>query len=199
MTSIPGTRSSVSSKEALSGPGMSRRSALRLMAAAGTLSLWHLLPGAGTRRAHAASGGTLRCGWSGVPEIQTIDPAKINQALQFQISSNVISGLMHIDNQLVPQGDLAESWTVSDDGTEWTFKLREGVTFHNGDRFTAEDVVFTYQRSRDPENSLHSRVVANVKDVIAVDDHRSSSCSASRRPPSSARPWSEARGARWRS
>jgi len=159
------------SKEALSGPGMSRRSALRLMAAAGTLSLWHLLPGAGARRAHAASGGTLRCGWSGVPEIQTIDPAKINQALQFQISSNVISGLMHIDNQLVPQGDLAESWTVSDDGTQWTFKLREGVTFHNGDRFTAEDVVFTYQRSRNPENSLHSRVVANVKDVIAVDDH----------------------------
>ena len=159
------------SKEALSGPGMSRRSALRLMAAAGTLSLWHLLPGGGARRAHAASGGTLRCGWSGVPEIQTIDPAKINQALQFQISSNVISGLMHIDSQLVPQGDLAESWTVSESGTEWTFKLREGVTFHNGDRFTAEDVVFTYQRSRDPENSLHSRVVANVKDVIAVDDH----------------------------
>ena len=159
------------SKEDLSGPKMTRRSALRLMAASGTLSLWHLLPGGGMRNARAASGGTLRCGWSGVPEIQTIDPAKINQALQFQISSNVISGLMHIDNRLVPQGDLAESWTVSDDGKEWTFKLREGVTFHNGDRFAAEDVVFTYRRSRDPENSLHSRVVANVNDVVAVNDY----------------------------
>ena len=159
------------SKEEMSGPSMSRRAALRLMAAAGTLSIWHLMPGGGTGKAHAAGGGTLRCGWAGVPEIQTIDPAKINQALQFQISSNIISGLMHIDNKLVPQGDLAESWKVSDDGKEWTFKLHEGVTFHNGDRFTAEDVVFTYRRSRDPKNSLHSRVVANVKDVVAVNDH----------------------------
>ena len=64
------------SKEALSGPKMSRRSALRLMAASGTLTLWHLLPGAGGGEAQAASGGTLRCGWSGVPEIQTIDPPR---------------------------------------------------------------------------------------------------------------------------
>ena len=158
-------------KEELSGPSMSRRAALRLMAAAGTLSIWHLMPGGGTGKALAAGSGTLRCGWAGVPEIQTIDPAKINQALQFQISSNIISGLMHIDAKLVPQGDLAESWKVSDDGKEWIFNLREGVTFHNGDRFTAEDVVFTYLRSRDPKNSLHSRVVANVKEVVAVNDH----------------------------
>ena len=116
----------------LSGPNMTRRAGLRLMAAAGTLSMFHLLPGVGVRQAQAASGGTLRCGWSGVSEILTIDPAKINAALQFQISSNVVSGLMHIDSKLIPQGDLAESWKVSDDGKEWTFKLREGVTYHNG-------------------------------------------------------------------
>ena len=60
---------------------------------------------------------------------------------------------------------------MSDDGTEYTFKLREGVTFHNGDPFTAEDVVFTYNRSKDPEKSIQSTVISNVKDVVAVDDH----------------------------
>jgi len=60
---------------------------------------------------------------------------------------------------------------VSEDGTEYVFKLREGVTFHNGDPFTADDVVFTYNRSKDPEQSIHSRVLANVAEVAKVDDY----------------------------
>ena len=66
---------------------------------------------------------------------------------------------------------MAIDWTVSQDGKEYVFNLREGVTYHNGDKFTAEDVVFTYERSRDPKNSIHSGVVANIKEAIAVDDH----------------------------
>ena len=159
------------SRSELSGPRLDRRTTLRLLAAAGTLSAWHLAPGIGTRRAAAQAGGELRAGWAGVGEIRTLDPAQINQVLQFQISSNVLSGLTHINDELVAEGDLAEDWTVSDDGTEYTFKLREGVTFHNGDPFTAADVVFTYKRSMDPEKSIHSAVISNVKDVVAEDDH----------------------------
>jgi peptide/nickel transport system substrate-binding protein len=159
------------SRTTLCGPRLDRRTTLRLLAAAGTLSAWHLMPGIGTRRAAAQAGGELSCGWSGVGEIRTLDPAQINQVLQFQISSNVLSGLTHINTELVAEGDLAEDWTVSDDGTEWTFKLREGVTFHNGDPFTAEDVVFTYNRSKDPQVSIHSAVISNVQDVVAEDDH----------------------------
>jgi len=161
------------STQELGGPQLSRRAVLRLMAAAGTLTAAHLVPGLGTRDALAQGkpGGHLRCGWAGVGEIQTLDPAQINQVLLFQIASNVMSGLTHIDAQLVARGDLALDWKVSADGTEYTFNLREGVTFHNGDKFTAEDVVFTYNRSRDPKNSIHSRVVANVADVVKVNDH----------------------------
>ncbi len=158
-------------RTALSGPRLDRRTTLRLLAAAGTLSAAHLMPGIGVRRAAAQSGGALACGWSGVGEIRTLDPAQINQVLQFQITSNVLSGLTHVDAELVAQGDLAEDWSVSDDGKEWTFNLREGVTFHNGDPFTAEDVVFTYQRNKDPQKSIHSAVIGNVVDVVAVDDH----------------------------
>ncbi len=158
------------SKTDLSGPRLPRRSVLRLMAAAGTLSAWHLMPSAGIKTASAQSGGELRCGWSGVGEFRTLDPAQINQVLLFQIASNVMSGLMHINADLVGEGDLAESWSVSDNGKEWTFNLREGVTFHNGDPFTADDVVFTYNRSKDPEHSIHMRVISNIVDVVAVDD-----------------------------
>jgi len=115
-------------------------------------------------------GGELNCAWSGVGEIVTLDPAQIGQVLQFQISSNIYSGLMHIDNNLVAQGDLAESWEVSEDGLEYTIKLREGVTFHNGDAFDADDVVFTFNRSSDPAQSVHSRVIANVAELQKIND-----------------------------
>ena len=137
----------------------------------GTLTAAHLVPGA-TRMASAAeAGGTLNCGWSGVTEIITLDPAKIDQVLQFQVTSNVLSGLMHIDNDLVAQGDLAEDWTVSDDGLEYTFKLREGVTFHNGDPFTADDVLYTFERSSNPEISIHSGNLANVDKLEKLGDY----------------------------
>lgn len=160
-------------REALSGPRLKRRAVLRLMAAAGTLTAWHLMPGlggAGRALAEGKAGGTLTCGWAGVGEIRTLDPAQINQVLQFQVASNVLSGLTHIDAELVAQGDLAEDWTVSEDGREYVFTLREGVTFHNGDPFTADDVVFTYERSKDPEKSIHARVLDNVAGVETVDE-----------------------------
>ena len=151
------------SKAQLSGPKLERRAVLRLMAAAGTLSAMHLVPGLAPRRALAQErGGTLQGGWSGVSEIRTLDPARMDQVEQFQITSNVLSGLTHIDGDFVAQPDLASDWSVSDDGTEYTFHLREGVTFHNGDPLTADDVVFTYNRSKDPAQSFHSQVLVNV-------------------------------------
>ncbi len=157
----------------LSGEKLSRRTTLRLLAAGGALTLANVLPGLrpGSALAGGHSGGELKCAWSGVGEIVTLDPAKINQVLQFQIASNVLSGLMHINNALVAQGDLAESWSVSSDGLNYTIKLREGVTFHNGDSFTADDVLFTFNRSKDPEQSIHSRVIANVSDLQKLNDY----------------------------
>src|SRR5260370_20363780 len=61
---------------------------------------------------------------------------------------------------------LAESWTVSPDQTAYEFKLRQGLKFHNGDPFTAEDVKFSFQRAR--ANILHEK----VREVVIVDPYR---------------------------
>jgi ABC-type transport system substrate-binding protein len=156
----------------LCGPKLERRTVLRLMAAAGTLSVAHLLTGPSPALAAGKRGGHLKAAWAGSSEIVTLDPARMNQVLQFQITSNVLSGLTHIDANLVAQPDLATDWTVADDGKEWTFNLREGIKFHNGDPFTAEDVVFTYNRSRDPKQSFHSRVLSNVVEVSRITDYK---------------------------
>lgn len=159
-------------RHALSGPRLERRAVLRLFAAAGALGAASAIPGLAPRPAFAQSGGVLRAGWAGVGEFRTIDPAQINQVLLFQIASNVFSGLTHINPELVAEGDLAVDWTVSEDGKAYTFDLREGVTFHNGDPFTADDVIYTYERSSDPDKSIHSRVVANIAGIEKLGSHR---------------------------
>ena len=68
-------------------------------------------------------------------------------------------------NHLTPS--LAESWTVSADGKTYEFKLREGVKFHNGDPFTAEDVKFSFLRTKGAK-ALQEK----VREVVAVDPHR---------------------------
>src|SRR5262252_8806992 len=67
-------------------------------------------------------------------------------------------------NHLAPS--LAESWTVSQDQKTYEFKLRQGVKFHNGDPFTAEDVKFSFHRAKG--KLLHEK----VKDVVVVDPLR---------------------------
>ena len=62
---------------------------------------------------------------------------------------------------------LAESWTVSPDGRSYEFKLREGVKFHNGDPFTAEDVRFSFHRAKGSK-VLHDK----VRDIAVVGPHR---------------------------
>ena len=61
---------------------------------------------------------------------------------------------------------LAESWTVSEDKRVYEFTLRKGVKFHNGDPFTAEDVVFSFKRAKGAQ--LHEK----VKEVVVVDPHK---------------------------
>ena len=70
------------------------------------------------------------------------------------------------------ESDIAEKWTSSPDGRIWTFTLRKGVKFHGGfGELTAEDVVFSLERARDPKISAFSSDFKEFKSIEAVDSH----------------------------
>ena len=71
---------------------------------------------------------------------------------------------------MVIEPSLATSWEPIGEGEGWRFTLREGVTFHDGADFTAEDVVFSYQRASSEASDVASWF-AVVSDVVAVDDY----------------------------
>lgn len=75
--------------------------------------------------------------------------------------------LTAVDEKLVPQPMLADSWKVSKDGLEWTFILRKGVYFHNGKEMTSEDVVASLKRWR--EVSPRADLFDRVKEIVATE------------------------------
>ncbi len=89
------------------------------------------------------------------------------QAIDSVVYSNIFEGLTRFmgDGSVVP--GLAESWEISGDGTVYTFKLREGVTFHDGSAMDAEDVKFSLDRAR-AEDSTNAQK-ALFEGITAVD------------------------------
>ena len=85
---------------------------------------------------------------------QSLDPHVSTSAGKREIFFNIFEGLVKAapDGSFVPS--LAESWEISDDATTFTFKLRDGVKFHNGSELTAEDVIFTLDKCRGAETGV---------------------------------------------
>jgi peptide/nickel transport system substrate-binding protein len=115
----------------------------------------------------SASGGELVAALSAEPD--QLDPHKTTAYASFQVLENVYDTLVQPDENLDMAPALAESWETSDDQLTWTFTLREGVTFHNGDELTADDVVYSYNRIIDEELANAYRFDA-VESVEAADD-----------------------------
>jgi peptide/nickel transport system substrate-binding protein len=123
------------------------------------------------RQGEPKPGGTLELGF-GISQIPNLDPAKVNLGLVAGgMLPLIFSSLVQFDSELGLVPDLAENWTVSEDGLNYSFKLRDGLTFHNGDPLKAEDVVFTYERVIDPDfASPHANKMALVESVATPDD-----------------------------
>ncbi len=101
----------------------------------------------------------------------TLDPAIAGDALSAEYIVEIFSGLMTIDRDLNIVPDLAESLEVSDDGTQYTFVLRDGARFHNtGRQVTAED--FKWSMERALSRQLSSPVaLAYLGDIVGARDH----------------------------
>jgi len=152
-------------------PGLSRRTALKLAAIGGTYGLTRAFGVLGPRSAFARGSDELIAGWSR-DKIERLDPAILQNIDHMQIGNHIYSGLIYADHNLEPQGDLAESWEVSKNGREWTFQLRQGVKFHDGEDFTADDVIYTYNRIKDPKTaSIHRRRLDEIDTVEKLDPH----------------------------
>src|SRR3954447_8157297 len=87
-------------------------------------------------------------------------------------ASLIFETLVKLDDAGKPAPGLAESWTHSDDFRTWTFKLRQGVKFHDGTPFNAEAFKANFDRQKDPANKCRCAFyIAAVKDVQAPDEY----------------------------
>ncbi len=118
--------------------------------------------------AHAQSG-TFRTahdlGWGGAENADPIHPNRF-----WQVTEKTMNRLVRPGASGEPSPDLAVSWSANDSATEWTFKLREGIKFHDGSDFDSGDVVALLNRIKDPElDSPVASVLAIMESVEAVD------------------------------
>ncbi|MHC0053488.1 ABC transporter substrate-binding protein [Actibacterium sp. D379-3] len=92
-----------------------------------------------------------------IAEPKALDPAAVTAVNDFRILMNVYDGLVRYKSgTLEVEPALATSWTISADGTEYTFALRDGVTFHDGSAFDAEAVKFNFDRMLKEDHPYHS-------------------------------------------
>jgi peptide/nickel transport system substrate-binding protein len=168
--------------EELSGPVVDRRTTMKLLGAAGMAGLAGCTGGGGGSGGGGANGsgsgggsggstgsgsggsggkpqpgGRLSAGWF-TGGVDTLDPPYISVGQYFQVAANVFNGLVTLEKDLTVRGDLAKDWTVEDEGKSIRFTLREGVTFHNGMEFTAQDVQYTIDRTISQDTPAASKL-----------------------------------------
>ena len=106
--------------------------------------------------------------WTSQGDALTMDPHSQNEGPTIAMNGQIYESLVTRDADLTLQPELAESWEAGSDG--WTFKLRKGVKFHDGADFTAEDVVFSFERANH-EASDYKEQAKNVTSVEVIDDY----------------------------
>ncbi|WP_295313727.1 ABC transporter substrate-binding protein [Roseobacter sp.] len=116
-----------------------------------------------------ASAETLR--WARAGDALTLDPHAQNEGPTHTVRHQIYEPLIIRDVTGAFEPALATEWGPSEaDPNVWVFTLREGVKFHDGADFTAEDVVFSFERAKQP-NSDMKELIGSITEVRAVDDY----------------------------
>jgi peptide/nickel transport system substrate-binding protein len=97
-----------------------------------------------------------------------LDPHINNHGPTNAMKGNIYEGLVYRTSELKIEPALATEWKAID-ATTWRFTLRQGVTFHNGEKFTADDVIFSWKRNAQAQSEM-SFTTASVADVKKIDD-----------------------------
>jgi peptide/nickel transport system substrate-binding protein len=152
---------------------MSRRQFLRrvsILGLTGAVSpaLWTSLAQAETPK----RGGNFRIGLAGASTAESLDPATYGTGVinHFMVGAigNCLTEIDH-NGEVIPE--LAELWETNSSADVWTFRLRQGVTFHNGKTLTADDVIasFNHHRGEDTKSSGKT-LLKGVTDIHKTDD-----------------------------
>lgn len=122
-----------------------------------------------TKEAVSPSRPALRIAFAGVP--LQFDPAVVSANAAIQVAFTIYEGLVWVDQDLTLRPALATAWEASPDLLSWTFTLRQDLLFHHGTPFTAQDVVYTFERLLDPAVGSPMRsLLSFVEGVEPIND-----------------------------
>ena len=117
-------------------------------------------------------GGKLRFAWDLHGPSDTLDPILFTSSLDYGRGRVIYNNLTRLQEDLTAGPELAESFESNKDATEWTFKLRKGVEWHDGSKFTANDVVYSMMRHLGKESKSKAKVlVESITEWVKDDDY----------------------------
>lgn len=117
-----------------------------------------------------AAGGPVQGGtmvWMGHQEVAGLSPADTGPTVQYVLVQNIQDPLVYYNEFTELELVLAESYEVAEDGLTYTFRLHEGVLFHDGKELTSADVKYTYDFYRDPENA--TAIAGDFEGIGSID------------------------------
>ncbi len=120
----------------------------------------------------AASGEKSRLVIAQSVDVQGLEPSNVNSRAESNIFGHLYGTLYDITESGEIKPYLAKSYTLSEDGKEMTFTLNEGLTCHDGEPLTAEDVAYTFSRAADPANAFTGNTAGFVLDAISFVEAR---------------------------
>jgi len=174
--------------EDLEGPKIDRRTTMKLLATAGVTGLAGCGSSSdeddsgsggggggggdntddGSDSTSGNSGGTMTAAWM-LDSINNLDLPMTSQSQFAVLANNIFGGPMKVNANYEIVPDMAENWSLEDDGKLIVLNFREGITHHNGDEFTAEDIKFSINRTLTTENPYTDRYT-DIDEMVVVDD-----------------------------
>ena len=124
------------------------------------------------RAAMPKKGGKITFGWDQHGPADTLDPILFTSTIDYTRGRAGFNNLLQFNDDMSMRPELAEEWSVNDNATEFTFKIRKGVTFHDGKPLTADDVVYSMSRHLgDDSVSKANKLVSMISEWKKVDSH----------------------------
>ncbi len=145
-----------------------RRQVLQIGAAAGVAASLPL----GSARAAPKKGGTMKVAKAHGQTTDTLDPGTSENGFTNPMLQTVHGYLTEVGKDGSLQPNVAESWEANDAASEWTFKIRKGMTFHNGREVTADDVIAAINHHRGEDSTSAAKpIVAPIQEIKKGDSH----------------------------